>query len=764
MGGKKTLILTEKPSVARDFAKALRVPSRKGWMENDEYIVAWAVGHLVELLEPGEYDSKWKRWSLASLPIIPEEFRYKPIEKTKKQLKLINGFFSSGRVGKIVIATDAGREGEVIARTILLSSGVKAEKLEGREDVLRFWTSQALTPSVVKAGMNSLKPAGDYDRLWRAGQARQIADWLVGMNATRSATKRMDDLFSIGRVQTAVLALLVDRRRERENFKPEPYWLLKAFFENPKGQWWGSWFDKDQTRFLKEEDAKAVQEKIENRRGLVVSAKKQKKKQPPPLLYSLTDLQRDANIRFGFTAKKTLGIAQGLYENKKCLSYPRTEAQVLGSKNVELVKKIVAALSQSYPPVFQNIVDERIDAKYKRVFNDARLTDHHAIIPLAPLPARATDDEKKVYDLVLKRFAAAFHADCEYEQTNIVTEVEGETFGTQGKRILKPGWRAVYGAEEEKRKGSEEEEAEPENLPPLEKGDPATVAETKIDRKQTTPPPQYSDALLLKDMTNPGRYVDENELKKIYMGDIGLGTQSTRAQIIETLLDRKYVIRDKRYIMALDKGCLLIDTLRRFERAKILTSAEQTARWEMQLNRIALGEGSGQGFLESIQNFVREIVEEFKAGRIDVPKIPSQRPGDGGTRYRKAPKYRKAEDAVPAAAKTSKASTTSTTSKATTAPAKIETFGKCPRCGGDIIEGERGFGCSNWRKKDGACRFVIWKTIAGKKIPKTAVRKILAKGVSDTIKGFKSKSGKTFSARLKLNDDQSGEFAVVFDF
>ena len=395
-GRKKTLILTEKPSVARDFAKALGVPSRKGWMENDEYIVAWAIGHLVELLEPGEYDAKWKRWSLASLPIIPEEFRYKPIEKTKKQLRLINGFFSSGRVGKIVIATDAGREGEVIARTILLSSGVPAENLEGRKDVLRFWTSQALTPSVVKAGMQSLKPAGEYDRLWRAGQARQIADWLVGMNATRSATKRMDDLFSIGRVQTAVLALLVDRRRERENFKPEPYWLLKALFENPKGQWWGSWFDKDQTRFLKEEDAKTVQEKIENRQGRVVSAKKQKKKQPPPLLYSLTDLQRDANIRFGFTAKKTLGIAQGLYENKKCLSYPRTEAQVLGSKNVELVKKIVAALSQSYPARFP----KHRGRENRRKNTSACSTTPGSptttpIIPLAPLPATGDRRRKK---------------------------------------------------------------------------------------------------------------------------------------------------------------------------------------------------------------------------------------------------------------------------------------------------------------------------------------------------------------------------------
>ncbi len=754
--------MTEKPSVARDFAKALGVRSKKeGWLENDDYIVTWAIGHLVELLEPGEYDPKWKKWSLESLPVLPDKFRYKPVKKTQKQLKIIKNVLSGGRVDRIVIATDAGREGEVIARTILLSAGVPAENLGQRENVLRFWTSQALTPVVVVEGMESLKPAGEYDRLWRAGQARQIADWLVGMNGSRSATIKMNDLFSIGRVQTAVLALLTDRRRERENFKPEPYWLLKARFENPKGEWWGSWFDKSRTRFSKEEEARAVANKIGKQEGRVVSARKEKKKQPPPLLYSLTDLQRDANIRYGFFAKKTLSVAQALYEEKKCLSYPRTEARVLGAKNVELVEKIVATLSKSYPPLFEQIVDERIDVKYKRVFDDSRLTDHHAIIPLAPLPARANDDERKIYDLVLKRFAAAFHADCEYEQTTIVAEVEKETFNTRGKRILKPGWQVVYAAENEKRgerekKGDSDEDAEPENLPPLDKDDPATVAETRIDRKETVPPPEYTDALLLKDMTNPGRYVDESELKKIYTGDVGLGTQSTRAQIIETLLARKYVRRDKRHIVALDKGCLLIDTLRRFQKARILASAEETARWEMQLNRIAQGEDSGETFLESIRTFVREIVEEFKSGKIDAPKPIVREPlrskaskgSKGKARAATAESPRKAEN---------KAETE------TKASDKPETFGKCPRCGGDVIEGKRGFGCSNWRPKDGACRFVIWKTLSGRTISKAVVRQILERGLSDPIDGFKSKTGNEFSARLKINEDKTSEHAVLFD-
>jgi DNA topoisomerase III len=721
----KTLILTEKPSVARDFAKALGVKSKKeGYLENEHYIITWAVGHLVELFEPQDYDAKWKKWRLENLPILPEFFQYKPIQKTHKQLKIICGLLSPNIPEQVVIATDAGREGEVIARTILLAGGIPEENFEKNEKIKRFWTSQALTPQVVKAGMDSLKPAGEYNRLWRAGQARQIADWLVGMNGSRSATIKMNDLFSVGRVQTAVLALLVDRRRERENFKPEPYWILKTHFKNGKGDWWGAWFRKNQARIFSEQDAKTIQEQIANQTGHVVSVEKQKKNQVPPLLYSLTDLQREANSRYGFYAKKTLSIAQTLYEEKKCLSYPRTEARVLGTQNILLVKLIIDNLSRLYPQLFQDIILERINEKYKRIFDDSRLTDHHAIIPLAPLPQNASADEKTIYDLVMKRFAAAFHADCEYEQTIIITQVEKETFHTQGKRILKPGWRVVYGMEVEKKSDSDED-FENENIPPLEKNDLAKVIDIKIDNKETLPPPEYTEALLLRDMTNPARYVTEDKLKQIYRGDIGLGTQSTRAQIIETLLMRKYVQRQKRYLMALDKGCLLIETLRRFEKAKILTSPEETARWEMQLNRIAQGEENGQTFLNSIKKFIHEIVEEFKSGKMTLLKAVQNSPP---------------------------------------IPGQVTVYGKCPRCGGDIIEGKKGFGCSRWRKEDGLCRFVIWKTITGKKIPKSAVTQLLQKGITQNIQGFSSKHGKKFAARLKIGLDKENLACVVFDF
>lgn len=810
----KKLILTEKPSVARDFAKALGVKGNKdGYIENEEYIITWAVGHLVELLEPDEYDPRWKSWRLDTLPIIPHAFQYKPIARTEKQLNIVRSLLSRP-LETVVIATDAGREGEVIARTILMHAGFSDDAR-----LKRFWTSQALTPQVVNEGMKSLKPASAYDRLWRAGQSRQIADWLVGMSCTRAATlfsrissgKSDHDLFSVGRVQTAVLSLLVDRRRERENFKPEPYWLLRSLFRNEKGEWHGLWFKKDQTRFTREEAALEILARVKGQTGTVLSLKKNKKKEPPPPLYSLTELQRDANKKFGFSAIDTLGIAQDLYESKKCLSYPRTDSTVLGTKNVEMVEKLVNNLSNDYPALFQGVRHDLIRTSNKRVFNDAKLTDHHALIPLAPLPRHASDPEKKIYDLVLKRFAAAFHSDCEFEQTEIVTDVVKETFRTRGKVILNPGWRLVYGDEKPgDRKKDDEEEAE--NLPPLEKGDRAEVREAGLDKKMTQAPPEYTEAILLKDMTNPGRYVSEDALKKIYRGDVGLGTQATRAQIIETLLTRKYLVRKKKQLIATDKGVFLVESLRRFKTASLLTSPEETARWETQLEQIAQGEGSDAEFLKEIKTLVTEIVDAFKTGAGTQVLGPcpacggnvtegkkgygcaNWRDQDGGCKFviwktiaGKPISPEMARELIekgrigPIEGFMSKKGTLFSTSLQlveeegkwsvrfdfSTPPPAGQTpgyLGKCPVCGGNIIEGKKGFGCDRWREKDGGCRFVIWKNIAGREISPVSVIQLVEKGGTDILFGFVSKSGNAFSARLKLQDDGSGIPKVVFDF
>ncbi|MDY0039653.1 MAG: DNA topoisomerase 3 [Desulforhabdus sp.] len=817
----KTLILTEKPSIARDFALALGLKGKKeGFIEGDDYVITWAVGHLVELADPADYDAKWKKWSFKTLPILPEHLKYKPIPGTQKQLKIVQKQLTRKDARQIVIATDAGREGEVIARTIL--SSVPA--LNG--DIYRFWTSQALTPPIVKEALQSLRPAADYDRLWQAGQARQAADWLVGMNLSRAATLKLGGLgnvYSVGRVQTAVLALLVDRRRERDEFKPEPYWVLKANFsalDRAEATWWGTWFKKDQNRFDTKQAGEQVLALITGQTGKVKSVKREQKKQAPPLLYSLTDLQRDANSKFGFSARQTLDIAQKLYEEKKCLSYPRTDSKVLGSKNVDLVKKLIQKLTSAYSDIFRGVQAKLIAASNKRVFNDAKLTDHHALIPLAPLPERAGRSESLIYRLVLKRFAAAFHPDYEYEATEVITEVQKETFRSRGNRPVVPGWKVVYARDAQ----SDEEKTESgeQDLPLLEKDEPARVEEAALDEKMTLPPPEYSEALLLKDMTNPSRYVSEQELKKIFKGDVGLGTQATRAQIIETLLARLYIVREQKKLRPTAKGCSLIDNLRRFEIAKAIAMPEETARWEMELEKIAQGIGDSNGFMAAIRKFVAEGVEELKmndmhktvpqplgmcpacGGKIIEGKkgfgCSNWREQDGGCRFVvwkeiagqkitaetlrlllsgeiTAPLKFTAKDGKPFTASLkleenkqegrwltrfvmAAQDAAPAAPDSNNAPGEPSALGVCPRCGGEVVEGKKGFGCSKWREQDGGCKFVIWKEIAGKKLSEADVKKLLEEGQTGIINGFISKKGREFSARLKLNE----ELKTVFVF
>lgn len=634
----KTLILTEKPSVARDFAKALNI-NGKIW-ENASYVITAAVGHLVELCNPEDYDAKWKYWNLNALPILPQIFKYKPIPRTQRQLDIISDQLNRNDIDRVIIATDAGREGEVIARTIL-------EYGNNQKPTFRFWTSQALTPEVIQQTLKDIQPAQNYQRLFNAGQGRQFADWLIGMNLTRAATKKMGDLFSIGRVQTAVLSLLVDRRKEIDLFKPEPYWQPKAQFTNEKGTWWGNWFKGTLNRLATAEKAEAIADKIRNKTGIVTAVKKQKKEQKPPPLYSLTELQRDANKRFGFSAQNTLDLAQSLYEKRKCLSYPRSDSTVLGSKNVDMAKKIAHDLCGNYPKIFAGFNPKLIRLSNKRVFNDAKLTDHHALIPLNPVPNAATQDEKKVYGLVLKRFAAAFYPDCEFETTEIITQVNGESFKTKGKIILEAGWQVLYTNTDAKKDKPNDDDV---ILPPLEKNDVANTKEIKIEQKVTTPPGEYSESSLLGAMANPAKYVTLKELKSIFHGNVGLGTQATRAAIIEKLIVRKYINRNKKLILATEKGIKLIDYIRQLKVSTILASAEETARWEQRLEDIAKGKDDLDSFLNTTKHFVSQSVNEFKscAQKIDL--------------------------------------------------------GSCPQCGATVIEGKKAFGCSAWKT---GCTYVI---------------------------------------------------------
>jgi DNA topoisomerase III len=707
------LILTEKFSVAADFAKALGV-NRKGdgCFEGAGFIITWAVGHLVTLYEPDEYDPALKKWRLDTLPLIPDSFEYKPIKKTYKQFKAIKKLLTQRPFDRVIIATDAGREGEVIARTILLKIGF-LEKAR----ILRFWTSQALVPEVVQNAMRNLRPITDYDRLWRAGYYRQVSDWLIGMNCTRVLTVRLKDLFSVGRVQTAVLAMLTDRKKEREQFEPKPYWTLNILFAGNKGNWTGGWFKNKVTRLTLEKEAQALYQRLNQATlpGQVQSVTREKKNEPPPLLFSLTDLQQAANKRFGFPATKTLTIAQGLYQDKKCLSYPRTDSRVLGTQNLAMVQKIIHKLAHTHPDIFTGIDAQRVSLSNKRVFNDAKLTDHHGLIPFKPLPAGASLDEIKIFDLVISRFAAAFHGDCEFESTRVVTGYADETFQTRGRVILVQGWRSVYQeAQQEKESG--------ELIPPLVQGDAAMAQKIQLEEKQTTPSPDYTDALLLKDMTNPGRYVSQAAIKKFYRGETGIGTQSTRAQIIETLIARKYIARSGKRLVATDKGSYLVEMLRRCPISSVLTSPEETARWEMNLNQISLGEAANTQFLVNMKRFVTQAVNELKTAEFELKNFKAPRPAR--TRQQVPPK----------------------------APA-------CPLCGGQIIEGKKGVGCANWRPEQGNCLFVIWKEISGRQLTPENMNTLL-KGKTTRSYVLLDTGGNKFKAKLRMIQSADRGFVI----
>jgi DNA topoisomerase III len=691
----KTLILTEKPSVARDFAKALNIsPKGEGFFESTDFVVTWAIGHLLELLEPDEYDSKWKKWNLESLPILPERLSYKANSKTKKQLSIVLKQLKRKDLDRIILATDAGREGELIGRTLI-------NKVSPKANLYRFWTSQALSSSVIKENMNCLSPLAEYDRLYYAGRSRQSADWLVGMNLSRLATLRMGDLFSVGRVQTAVLALLVNRRNEIDNFNPEKYFTIKGKFNFKEGSFVGNWFNpsvKTQNTHIKTiEEVRLILERCHGQEAVVENVFKEVKRQSPPQLYSLTELQKDANRLFSFSAKKTLSLAQTLYEKHKCLSYPRTDSRVLGMTSFSQTEKLIEKFKVNHGDYFKSLDKQKISLKNRRVFNDAKLTDHHALIPLKE--SKLNGDEKRIFDLVLKRFAMVFSHDFEFEETKILTQVGSEKFKSLGQRILCLGWKELIGGDRD------------HFLPKVEKGEIGDVQSIKEEEKMTKPPLEYTEATLLQDMINPSRLVEEKEFKKAFRGDLGLGTQATRAQIIETLIMRKYIERKGKMLLSLPKGNILIKTLKTMKLSQVLTCPEETAKWELELEHISKGEGNPRSFMLNIRKFVSDCANEWKKSTIKA--VAKSRNETSGT-------------------------------------SKFTVIGSCPLCKNSIIESPKSYNCEKWR--DG-CKFTIWKKVAGKKISKVQASKILKNGSSDQLKGFKSKAGKSFNASLKIEGD-----------
>ncbi len=720
----KKLILTEKPSVARDFAKGLNINvgrTTQGYFEGSNHIITWALGHLFAPFKPEEYDSALKKWSIENLPILPDSFRYSPITKTKTQLRTIFKLLKRDDLEEIIIATDAGREGELIARIILENAPVKNKK---NLNFSRFWSSQALSDDVIKKGLEERKNLKNFDRLYHAGKARQIADWLVGMNLSRAATLKWGDLFSIGRVQTAVLWLLVKRNMERKSFKEEKYWKIQGHFEADNVSFTAFWFNpkvKDvlkRQHISKEPQLKAVLDdlkklKKEGEAAVITVDKETQKRETPPPLFSLTDLQQKANRVHGFTAKKTLSLAQELYEKDKCLSYPRSDSQVLGEKNFPLVKNLLESLKGPYSNYFDKLESTKVSLRNKRVFNDSLLTDHHALIPLKNFRGSPQSDKGKIYDLVLRRFIMSFSKDFLFKEKKVELTFGNHPFLTQGKSIKEIGWKFLDGGEKDKW------------LPPVKEKDHVSFKKCDAQEKKTLPPPDYNEASLLRDMVNPARLVDERDHKNIFRGQIGLGTQSTRAQMIETLLGRNYIKREGKILKALTKGVFLIQGLQKMPVSSILTSPSETARWEILLEKMASGEEDPGKLMSLVQDFTEKAITEFKLS-MNQESHPNKKWTPTKERKSGAKKFNRT------------------------------VLGKCPLCQNKIVEYPKSFSCDQWSK---GCPAVIWKEIAGLTLNKSHVKVLLTNGKTERLKGFKSKKGKPFEASLVFSKEGKVQFS-----
>jgi DNA topoisomerase-3 len=712
----KTLVIAEKPSVARDLADALpgTFENNDTYLESEDTVITFAVGHLVELTDPEDYDERFKKWRMADLPIVPEEFRLRARDKkAEKQLKVIHKLLQRDDVDRVVNACDAGREGELIFAYIYETSGVD-------KPVERLWIS-SMTKAAIKDGFEKLRPGEQLRQLEAAARSRSEADWLVGMNATRAATIRgrawVGGVVSLGRVQTPTLALMVKREREIQAFVPEPYWLVHAQFD-PRYE--GLWFEGDETRLKDGKRAEEIAAKVSGVSGVVESVERKEQSERAPLLYDLTSLQRDANRRFGFSARRTLQAAQSLYEDKKAITYPRTNSRWLSGDLVSQLKPTAATL--------QPIGEYTAAAKFVlglqqlplgRVVNDSKVSDHHAIIPtdVEHQLDRFSPDERRVFDLVARRFLAVFHPPARYARTTVVTLVEEERFRSRGKITLEPGWRGVYGLESDEDRKARQQEEDSENesaeLPPLEQGQQVRCAAAEVEAKETKPPPRYTEATLLSAMETAGKLIDDEELREA-MKESGLGTPATRAETIETLIRREYIERAGKDLTPTPKGLQVISMLEEHP----LTSPELTGDWEKRLTDIERGADQRGAFIKDIEDFTRSTVEKIAA--LDKEKLR---------------------------------------------PERVE-LGPCPRCGaetGEIIkENSKAYGCTSWKSREEAgCGFVIWKRVAGRTLTPEIARQLLEEGkTKEVISGFRSRAGKPFRARLVLN----GEGKVEFDF
>ncbi|MFK5879198.1 MAG: DNA topoisomerase 3 [Flavobacteriaceae bacterium] len=682
--------IAEKPSVAREIANVLGANTKRdGYYEGNGYAVTYTFGHLCTLYEPSDYKPHWKSWDLNNLPMLPEKFLTKVSknEGIQKQFNIVKSLFDKATV--VINCGDAGQEGELIQRWVMNQANYKGE-------VKRLWIS-SLTTEAIKEGFQNLKPSADYDNLFYAGFSRAIGDWLLGMNATRLYTVKhggYKQMLSVGRVQTPTLAMVVKRFLEIQNFKPQPYWELQTEYRN-------TLFNYEEGRFLKKEDGEKLATKVKESDFEITSITKKKGKEYAPKLFDLTGLQVYCNTKFGFTADETLKIAQKLYE-QKVVTYPRVDTSFLPNDVYPKVSGILKNLTK-YQNLTQSLLGKKIK-KSSKVFNDKKVTDHHAIIPTG-IQINLQYNQQLVYDIIVKRFIAAFYNDCSVANTSIIGQAANISFKTTGKEILEKGWRVVFESPNTKDK------KEIGILPTFAKGEKGEHAPT-FNEKQTKAPNQFTEATLLRAMETAGKQVDDDEVREL-MKENGIGRPSTRANIIETLFRRKYVIRKKKQLLPTDTGIKLIATIKN----ELLKSAELTGRWEKRLKEIERGEFNAGTFIKNMKKMVDELVYEVRM-------------------------------------ENKKANITHTTESTKPKRAVKTTIGitveKCPKCNnGSILKGSLAYGCSQYKE---GCNFKLPFKFGGKKISEKQFVRLLQKGATVNLKGFKV-NGETIEGLLRFDEN-----------
>ena len=702
----KALIIAEKPSVASDIAKALGgFKKQDDYFESDQFVISSAVGHLLELVPPEGVEAARGKWTFKCLPVIPPHFDLQPIEKTESRLKMLTKLIKRKDVSELINACDAGREGELIFRRIIKYTHAK-------QPIKRLWL-QSMTPAAIREGFERLRDDGSMLPLADAAYSRSEADWLVGINGTRAMTafnSKSGGFFktTVGRVQTPTLAILVEREAKIRKFVPRDYWEVIGTFDAVGGQYNGRWFDekfskpdKDGDSELKPERlweaerAQALRDKCLGKPGIVTEESKPSTSLSP-LLYDLTSLQRDANSRFGFSANNTLSIAQALYERHKVLTYPRTDSRALPEDYLGTVKNTLQMFgSTSYATFAETILKNDWVKPNKRIFNNAKISDHFAIIPTMEQPKNLSEPEQKLYDLVTKRFLAIFYPAAEFLETTRITRVEGEPFKTTGKVLVVPGWLTVYGKEAQ-------EEGTAANLAPVKPGETVKTTEIEVKQNQTKPPPRYSEATLLTAMEGAGKLVDDDELREA-MREKGLGTPATRAATIEGLIKELYVLRIGRELQATAKAFALMELLNGLGIPE-LTKPELTGDWEFKLHQIQRRQKSRDEFMSEIADMTRTIVDRAKQYEYDTI------PGDFGV---------------------------------------LRT--PCPKCGGEVHERYKEFHCVK-------CDFAVWKILCSRMFEPEEVERLITEKQIGPLQGFRSKKGFPFAAVLKLSAESKVEF------